>query len=793
MRSEIVLASFTIFLIMQLTTSLAHSPDTIIIITDDGFSPDTIDIHVGTKVTWVNKGNAQHWPASDVHPTHKLYPGSGIEKCGTVDEKNILDACHGLEGSGRYTFTFNKPGRWSVHDHLYPGLTMLVEVTEESQRNLFSRLLGFFLGFFKKTQVQFPSSESFLSLEYVEQLNSIKELSKSDAEESWKYLKKTFAIDGQIKQNPHEFAHIVGNEIYRQKGFKGVSVCDPTFAFGCYHGVTEKMLLALGVKAIPKVEQSCLNIFTNESQLAASCIHGIGHGLLTWEGLNVKKALKHCDMLVNQYRIYCYDGVFMEHSLSAPSSKFAEKKWEFCASFDEKYQPLCAKYQIYPFVRDLGWNFSQAVQFCDESPNEILKENCFSGLGYSATNAAHGDGNEIKRLCSLAIGEDRYLCIIHAAKEVIFQEYANWWEVSDNLCEGLPNEWKTICLNKTKETIEGYNKKIPSEPVEIQEIRAADNLDEQVKLYKNLIERVGVEQAQEYLYRSGLPFTGQTHLLNHVAGDHIYENYGAGGLVKCKDYFLASCYHGFVLHAIAVDGIEGLDKIVNECKKFGVTVTSQCSHAIGHGFLAWVGYGKLNEGAEMCDEMTKRVSDFPGFNCRDGVFMENIWGVHSGEPSKDRWINANDSFYPCNDARINPNHLDGCWSNQPSLMYQMFKGNLTKVGEECLKVVNSTHQKTCFNALARQIHPLTKGNVDSTFQLCNLLPSTWVNYCATTVALSDFSVGGRDSSYKICAGINESGKKECYSSLYGVMAVYSRSQDEYRKFCQDILEEKWRC
>ncbi len=793
MRSEIVLTSFTIFLIVQLTTSLAHSPDIIITTTDDGFSPDIINIHAGTKVTWVNKGNAQHWPASGIHPTHKLYPGSGIEKCGTADEKNILDACHGLEEGERYTFTFNKPGRWSVHDHLYPGITMTVKVTEESQRNLFSRLLGFFLGVFKKTQVQFPTPESFLTLDYVDQLNSIKELSKSDAEESWRYLKKTFAVDGQINQNPHEFAHIVGNEIYRQKGFKGISVCDPTFAFGCYHGVTEKMLLALGTRAIPKVEQSCLDIFTNQSQLVASCIHGIGHGLLTWEGLHVENALKHCDMLANQYRVYCYDGVFMEYSSSTPSSTFAEKKWGFCVGFDEKYQPLCAKYQIYPFVRDLGWNFSQAAQFCDESPNEILKENCFSGLGYSATNAAHGGGNEIKKLCSLASGEGRYLCIINAAKEVIFQEYANWWEVSDNLCEELPDEWEIVCLNKIKETIEGYNKKIPSEPVEIQKIKAADSLDDQVKLYKNLIERVGVEQAQEYLYRSGLPFTGQTHLLNHAAGDHLYEKYGASGLVKCKDYFLASCYHGFVIHAIGRDGVYGLDNIFNECKRFGITVTSQCSHAIGHGFLAWVGYDKLTKAAELCDEMADRVDGFPSFNCRDGVFMENIWGVHSGEPSAERWVNATDPFYPCNDPRINPNHLDGCWSNQPSLMYQMFKGNITRVGEECLKVENSTHQKTCFNALARQIHPLTKGDANSAFKLCSFLPPEWTNYCTTVIAVSDFSVGGRDMSFKICARINEAEKENCYGSLHSIISVYSRTPEEYQRFCQGILEEKWRC
>ncbi len=791
----VIVITFSFFGVIVYAHDLRGTVEKTIVVTDDGFYPDFISIHAGTNVTWINNGNAFHWPASDVHPTHKIYPSSGIEKCGMSEAKNILDACRGLKKGEKFTFTFDKIGRWGVHDHLYPGTVMAIEVTEEqsnSLQNFLSRLFNFLLGFFKKKEIiQFPSSEYFLNLTYLEQQKLVKELGKSNAEESWKYLKKTFASNG-IKQNPHEFTHIVGNEIYRQKGFDGVVICDPTFAFGCYHGVTEKMLVDLGINAIPKIENSCLDIFPKQPQSAASCIHGIGHGLLTWRGLDVGSALKDCDLLTEQYRIYCYDGVFMEYSFSAPNGAV---KWEFCASFDEKYHPLCAKYQTSILFKS-GLNFSQSAKVCEEAPNGILKDNCIFGLGFSAANTAQGNDNEIKKLCNLVSSkEGRYTCIIYAAKEVIFQEYANWWEVYKNLCQGLPEDWDELCLNKTRETIEGYNKQIPSseiQPMEIQQIKETANLTEQTKFYKKLIERVGVEQAQEHLYFSGLPFTGQTHLLNHVSGDYLYETYGAGGLVKCKDYFLSSCYHGFILHAIGSNGIDSMDEIMNECKKFGVTVVSQCSHALGHGLLVWVGYPNLLKALELCDKMNERIDDFPVFNCRDGVFMENVWGVHEGKPSPERWVKSDDHFYPCNDPRINPKHLNGCWSNQPTLMYQMFKGDLRKVGDECLKVKNSDHQKTCFNGLSRQIHPLTKGDVNSTFELCSLLPPEWVDYCTTTIALSDFSVGGRDLSFKICAKINESGKESCYHSLYGVMLVYSNTDEEYQKFCSDILEEEWK-
>ena len=66
--------------------------ENIIEITTSGFNPKTITIKVGDTVTFVNKDSAQHWPASNIHPTHQTYPGSDIKKCGTSEESTIFDA-----------------------------------------------------------------------------------------------------------------------------------------------------------------------------------------------------------------------------------------------------------------------------------------------------------------------------------------------------------------------------------------------------------------------------------------------------------------------------------------------------------------------------------------------------------------------------------------------------------------------------------------------------------------------------------------------------------------------------
>ena len=90
-------------------------------ITDTGFTPKTFTIKKGDSVTWTNARSAESWPASAQHPSHTLYPGSGIDKCGTSDENTIFDACDGLAQNESYTFTFNEVGSWNYHDHLVPS------------------------------------------------------------------------------------------------------------------------------------------------------------------------------------------------------------------------------------------------------------------------------------------------------------------------------------------------------------------------------------------------------------------------------------------------------------------------------------------------------------------------------------------------------------------------------------------------------------------------------------------------------------------------------------------------
>lgn len=126
----VLVITIIIFAFPSRTPSTQQSQDTdssipgtthIVEITSTGFVPKTFTISKGDSVTWVNKYSSPSWPASAAHPTHTIYPGSGVQKCGTSEEKNIFDACRGLAENEQYTFTFNESGSWNYHDHLNPS------------------------------------------------------------------------------------------------------------------------------------------------------------------------------------------------------------------------------------------------------------------------------------------------------------------------------------------------------------------------------------------------------------------------------------------------------------------------------------------------------------------------------------------------------------------------------------------------------------------------------------------------------------------------------------------------
>lgn len=105
------------------------SREQIIEFTEKGYAPSAVTITAGTTVIFKNTIGTPTWPASAKHPTHTVYPGSDIKKCGTGEESKIFDACRGLAKGETFSFVFNEKGTWAYHDHL--NSTLFGKITVE--------------------------------------------------------------------------------------------------------------------------------------------------------------------------------------------------------------------------------------------------------------------------------------------------------------------------------------------------------------------------------------------------------------------------------------------------------------------------------------------------------------------------------------------------------------------------------------------------------------------------------------------------------------------------------------
>ncbi len=313
-------------------------------ITDKGFFSDSAEIPAGTTVVWINKGDKPHWPASDLHPTHKRYPGSGIEKCWTPEEINILDACGGLKTNEKYSYKFDKIGNWTLHDHLNPQLSMKIEVTE-IPANFIVNLFGLLdnLPFYKiiknkgvieeshqppnerelekKAKKIFDSCHSTKGPGGTDTLRCYsKEFKnvalKKGSEYAFSVLYELQKIDETAKIC-HVIAHGIGWGTFERNPDdwqNQAAKINPTCVYGAIHGVLEAYLDSIGSGKLTK--DMMLKFCEKNPQ--PTCIHAVGHLTLVETKDNISESIELCAVFPKEKnkRHYCLTGIFMENMIA---------------------------------------------------------------------------------------------------------------------------------------------------------------------------------------------------------------------------------------------------------------------------------------------------------------------------------------------------------------------------------------------------------------------------------------------------------------------------------------------
>ena len=107
----IIIASLFYFLIptsnendQQQVQEVTGEPTITIVRTNEGYVPNEVTIKKGDIVLWTNESDEYHWPASDLHPTHGVYPE--------------FDPLKPIAPGDEWKFQFNQVGEWKFHDHI---------------------------------------------------------------------------------------------------------------------------------------------------------------------------------------------------------------------------------------------------------------------------------------------------------------------------------------------------------------------------------------------------------------------------------------------------------------------------------------------------------------------------------------------------------------------------------------------------------------------------------------------------------------------------------------------------
>lgn len=367
-------------------------------ITQDGFVPETLRVNKGVPVRFINETSEWHWPASDLHPTHTLYPE--------------FDPKRGLEPGETWQFRFERTGEWGFHDHLAPYMTGKIIVRESPSA----------------VRSDSPQAKAFRTFDDQKQIKMLRALGESGGPRAvLSFLKESYPDEPSGK---HELVHIVGEAAFLESGFKGFEACDSFLRFGCYHGVILEAIRKNGYSenVMPGLAGGCLGLPRGKTVITA-CAHGIGHGIMWVRSYNLLASYGECERIFEDAdnRFFCYDGVSMENVVRRDArSELANNldssdPYYPCNAVPVEYQAACTREHVFHarrtfFDKDTGKTAGYCLYFKEE---ETRKE-CFGGLGNALNQDFFDSPRTVIDECRKVEERYRHFCFNVAASQYAF-------------------------------------------------------------------------------------------------------------------------------------------------------------------------------------------------------------------------------------------------------------------------------------------------------------------------------------------------------------------------------------
>lgn len=582
---------------------------------------------------------------------------------------------------------------------------------------------------------------------------------------------------GYSQETIHEVEHVLGEELYRREGVGGLALCPDSLLFGCYHGFFAEAFFAEGKSFISRAEQICGR--WDDFFKASGCIHGIGHGLLSFEGhANLLLALEDCDSF--SYSIafgntMCHTGVFMEYNTTSVHGVVSQG--EPLRIFDPQhpYDPCDRVPRVYqsPCYLQLPqwWNefmpngFLKMGELCDAVQDFKNEESCFRSIGMVVTRATQQDKDRIAMVCTqMPTSQEAHFCIEEAAKLLLIlrEPYAL------ELCSFLAASEKDICIKNVEsfmcDKMHVCNEKNSTGQVEFQP--ETFDFREDFRHWSQRIAEVGASAAYQEFKTIYLKKDLKTqHIAAHVFGGLLYDKEGLEGVTVCDKAFAFGCYHIFLTRALSEIGLEAVTELNKIClEKFGV-FGAGCQHGIGHGLVEYLGYSKdkLTAALHLCPPS---VSKSPLVGCASGVFMEYYSRVAFGPhyaALEWRSFDPHNPYEPCPTV---PEQFRGTCYSQLGLWWdRVLHGDYKKIGELCNGIAEEKNRKLCFVSVGVFAATLSEYDVSETITKCRKMPDMQSEFlCRAGGSISFGSSLNRQSfAPEVCAGLEKEAEERCSS------------------------------
>lgn len=797
---------------------LAHSETQVIEMTSSGFFPDLVTVDTNNTLIFVNKDTKERWPASNVHPTHDLYPE--------------FDPARPIKPGESWTFKPKKAGEWKFHDHLNPHMKGVLQITKENPvespvdgknntgvadkfKEWINSIITKLKNVFSFKNEATIGAEEFIKLPPDKQFEELKTLAEnSTSKKAWEFIKTAYTHQSGSSGNIHDLAHLSGKLIFEKDGFDGLKNCSPEFAFGCYHGFLDTAFKK-DLTYLNEAYEGCLQLGQPNSGPAASCIHGIGHGVASfYQTADLNKSLSSCRNLATGAE-YCFDGVFMEFVRNAPDTFFKKNDPLYpCNELEQKFGPAysfaCGRNQPGLLMGRFKLGFEEVVNICLSSDSKQLKGACFDSLGFSL--ASGGEVEQIINNCQ-KINETEYVtrCIKAAAGELVFQEVPGWYEKSKTVCQADTAEIEK-CLEHVNRLINEYGRKIK---ISFRTINPGEDENSYIRQQMKQCYETGgrdgcYKDAAQVLYNQlGLSKTlrllkanedyqevyARCHEVTHYLSRFEYAKQKNISKVyaQCDSTCHGGCYHGtleaylkeslgFVQSEDVFSKVSGnFAKICGEKKDYQKPIEfNECMHGLGHAAM-FVTEMELKQSLKLCDNLQDQDAKE---RCYSGVFMENSSSSTSFD-HKSIYIKADDPFYPCNILEEKYQAL--CWQYQSSYFAIITNQDWEKVASMCLQVPDN-YQDLCFKTIGTNQVGFAQDLLTMKND-CGLMPDNhFKNTCIAGVvsSLSYRFVGDAQKIINFCSLVDLENQESCYKQMGTGISDWTVNKDLARKECDKI-------